>query len=193
MTKRNLRLDDRMNVLVLAAACVGSTPAFAFEVNTGDSDLYVRWDNTVKYSAAWRVKDRSKGLTTGDPFAANFDDGDRNFNKGLISNRFDLLSEVDVVYKQSYGFRVSGAGWYDEVYNRSNDNNSPSTSNRLLGQYDEFSNDTRDLRNRQDGLLELRARHRGQLDHVRRGHRPRDAVGTEEQGFAPLERVLANT
>ena len=24
------------------------------------------------------------------------DDGDRNFNKGVISNRIDLLSEVDV-------------------------------------------------------------------------------------------------
>ncbi|SPO54613.1 conserved exported protein of unknown function [Pseudomonas sp. JV551A1] len=154
MTKRDLRLDDKMRVLALAAACAGSHSAYAFELDTADPDLYVRWDNTVKYSAAWRVKDRSAGLTSGDPFASNFDDGDRNFDKGLISNRLDLLSELDLVYKQSYGFRISGAGWYDDVYNKSNDNDSPATSNRAQGAYDEFSHDTRDLHGRKAELLD---------------------------------------
>ena len=35
-----------------------------------------------------------------------------NFDKGLISNRVDILSAFDLSYKRKYGFRVSGAAWY---------------------------------------------------------------------------------
>ena len=154
MTKKDLRLDARVSMLALAAACAGSSPAFALELDTGNPDLRVRLDNTIKYSAAWRVEDRSEGLTTGDSFASNFDDANRNFDKGLISSRLDLLSELDLVYQQAYGFRISGAGWYDEVYNRSNDHDSPATSNRVYGQYNEFSDDTRDLHGRKAEVLD---------------------------------------
>ena len=35
----------------------------------------------------------------------NFDDGDRNFDKGsLVANRFDVLSEFDFVYKRRWDF-----------------------------------------------------------------------------------------
>jgi len=51
----------------------------------------LRWDNTLKYSDAFRLKDQSRRLIA-DP---NSDDGDRNFDKGIISNRLDLLSELD--------------------------------------------------------------------------------------------------
>jgi len=47
----------------------------------------------------------------------NTDFGDLAFKKGLINSRFDLLSELDVMY-QDMGFRVSGAAWYDSVYER---------------------------------------------------------------------------
>ncbi len=40
----------------------------------------------------------------------NYDDGDRNFSNGsLVTNRLDLLSEFDFIYKRQMGFRVSGA------------------------------------------------------------------------------------
>ncbi len=94
--------------------------AQAFEIDSGNPEVKIRWDTTAKYSAAARVKDASSTLKG----SANFDDGDRNFDRGLISNRVDLLSELDVIYR-GFGVRVSGAGWYDTVYNRSNDNDSP--------------------------------------------------------------------
>ena len=122
----------------------------AASINTGNPDLAVRWDNTLKYSNAFRVKDQADEIVEGAP---NGDDGDRNFDKGLISNRFDVLSEVDVMYK-NYGFRVSGAAWYDTVYNESNDNDSPNTVNQF-GAFDEFSDETQELHGRDAELLDL--------------------------------------
>ncbi len=43
----------------IAIASITAVPAaHAFKFNTGDEDLKLRWDNTLKYSAAARVKDR---------------------------------------------------------------------------------------------------------------------------------------
>jgi hypothetical protein len=109
----------------VAAAALGTFPlvAAAADIETSVPELRLRWDNTIKYSTAFRLKDPSPALTSTAPptRAANSDDGDRNFGKGLISNRLDLLSEVDLSYRSS-GARVSAAAWYDSVYNRSNNN-----------------------------------------------------------------------
>ncbi|MGB9498807.1 MAG: DUF1302 domain-containing protein [Dissulfuribacterales bacterium] len=96
-----------------------------------DDDLVIRWDNTLKYSAGYRVANQKNSLID-DP---NFDDGDRNFD-GFTSNRFDILSEMDVMYK-NFGFRVSGSGWVDSMYLSDNDNNSPATYNGV-DDHDEF-------------------------------------------------------
>ena len=138
----------------VAASCLQllmSPTAWAFEFDTGDSDLRMRWDNTVKYSTGFRLKDPSNALTTA--AGSNFDDGNRNFKKGLVSNRADVLSEFDLTY-QKFGFRVSGAAWYDTVYNRSNDNNSPGTINQSSAAYNHFTNDTRDLMGRKGEFLD---------------------------------------
>ena len=52
----------------------------------------------------------------------NTNDGDLNFDKGLVSSRLDLFSEFDLRYKRRYGMRISAATWYDSVYHESNDN-----------------------------------------------------------------------
>ena len=91
-------------LLSLVAACC-APGAHAFEVETGDSALKLRWDNTLKYSAAARLKSADARLL-GNP---NNDDGDRNFGKGLISNRVDLLSELDATFNRSYGLRLARA------------------------------------------------------------------------------------
>src|SRR5438046_290760 len=109
--------------LVAAAGC-----SFAAPIDVGNPDVELRWDNTVKYSAGIRAKSRSDLLTqfapppadgSSGPAALNGDDGDRNFKRGsLTSNRLDLLSELDLVYRKSFGARVSAAAWYDAVYNK---------------------------------------------------------------------------
>jgi hypothetical protein len=102
----------------VAAAALLAAQAQAMEFDTGNPNLSLRWDNTVRYGAAFRLKKQNPALLGN----ANNDDGDRNFNKGLISNRIDVLSELDVAYKKQFGARISAAGWYDSVYNTENDN-----------------------------------------------------------------------
>lgn len=131
--------------------------ARAFNFDTGNPDVKARWDNTFKYSAAWRLKNRSDGLLVD----ANMDDGDRNFDKGLVSNRVDLLSELDVSYKK-FGMRISGAAWYDEVYNKSNDNNSAATTSQLSIAANGFTDATRKLHGRKVEFLDTYAY--GQFD-----------------------------
>lgn len=136
----------------MLAITAGLPDAHAFEFDTENPDLRVRWDNTLKYSAAWRTKDQSDKLIEGQT-ALNQDDGDRNFDKGLISNRLDLFSEMDITYK-NVGARLSGAAWYDDVYNRGTDNNDPTRANSYSVSYDEFTHDTRDLHGRKGELLD---------------------------------------
>jgi hypothetical protein len=136
--------------IIVLVVMVGISAANAFEIDTGSSDWKVRWDNTFKYSAAFRVQERSNSLLSD----INSDDGDRNFDRGLTSNRFDLLSEMDITYR-NFGARVSGAAWFDQVYNVRNANNSPATVNSNLStRYDEFTDDTRDLMGREAELLD---------------------------------------
>src|SRR5207249_12202420 len=94
-----------------AASATGATAA---EFDTGNPDLSLRWDNTLKYSATWRVKGRDAALL-GRP---NTDDANQNFDKGLVSNRLDWLTELDLVHAKTRRLRLSAAGWYDRVYNR---------------------------------------------------------------------------
>jgi hypothetical protein len=137
----------------LAAALVlCSQAAQAFQVDTGSPDLTLRWDNTVKYSTAWRTENPSHKLTRGQ-VSLNQDDGDRAFQKGLISNRMDVLSELDMSYK-NVGARLSGAAWYDTAYQNDNDNNDASRANARSVGYDEFTDDTRRLHGGDGELLD---------------------------------------
>lgn len=132
-----------------ACACVHGPGVQAAQIDVGDPDVNLRWDNTVKYSNAFRLGPRSS-IVMAD---ARTDDGDRNFAPGLVSNRLDLLSELDVSYK-GFGARASEAAWYDSVYNESNDNDSPATSNNIHEPYNRFSAATRDRMGRKAELLD---------------------------------------
>lgn len=147
----------RMRTIVAALVPIFATPlANAFEIDSGNSDVKIRWDNTLKYSSAWRVNSFDSRVAGGPGTSIpnpNLDDGDRNFGRGLISNRLDLLSEMDLSYK-NFGARVSGAAWYDTVYNQSNDNNSAATSNSLSVNNDQFTKETRDLHGRKAEFLD---------------------------------------
>lgn len=103
-----------MRKRALAAAVLAgmATQASAFQIDTSE-DWEVRWDNTFKYNAMWRVKSQDRHVTQ-NFYAA---DSDYSFDKGeMVSNRVDLLSELDVIWKDTIGFRISGAAWYDHAY-----------------------------------------------------------------------------
>jgi hypothetical protein len=153
---RNPRLATLSRSLLAAGLLIGTCAAArAAAFDTGVPELNFRWDNTVKYSTAYRLKDPDPALVRD----LNFDDGDRNFKKGIISNRLDILSEADLTWRD-LGARVSAAGWYDSVYNHSNDNNSagsfgPGTSTvNSTGPYNQFLPSTRTLHGRKTDWLD---------------------------------------
>lgn len=114
------RISPRRIVQGVAAAALCSGAAHAFEIPTASPDLNVRWDNTVKYNAGWRIEDRDRKL--GDSWGMQ--GGEHRFDQGdMVTNRLDLLSEFDFIYKRNNGFRVSAAAWYDAAYDRNVDGN----------------------------------------------------------------------
>lgn len=141
----------RLSLMAAAAsaALLGLPQAQAFQFDTGNPDLKISWDNTLKYGTAFRLKNQNAQLLA-DP---QHDDGNRNFNKGLISNRLDLLTEADIQYG-GFGARISGSAWYDAAYNGSTDNTSPTTYNALSVNNTQFPEATKKLHGRKGELLD---------------------------------------
>jgi hypothetical protein len=106
-----------------AAGLLAAAPALAVEFDTGNPDVTVRWDNTVRVNYAVRVENRDPKIGN----SALADEGTFSFDKNdAVARRIDLLSEFDVVYRKRHGLRVSAAGWYDAAYGaRSRGNPNP--------------------------------------------------------------------
>ena len=98
----------RRALSALVMGMLAAQSAVAIEIDTGNPDWKLRWDNTVKASLMQRLKDASPTLSAQPPLTVNQDDGDNNFKKGLVSSRIDLLSELDLT-GPGYGARLSGA------------------------------------------------------------------------------------
>jgi hypothetical protein len=117
-------MNKLLATITLAAATAASMQAMAFKFDT-DSDWDIRWDNTFKGNAMLRVEDQDPSVYNPNrsvprAAAALSDDADLSVKQGhFVSQRIDLLSEMDVVWKDKYGFRVGGAGWYDYAYQSS--------------------------------------------------------------------------
>ena len=122
---RGLRLTAISAALVAAFTLPNAASAFEFDI--GNEDVVIRWDNTVRLNLVQRIAAQDEAMLKN----PNYDDGNRNFSRGKVFTRFDVLSEFDVVYKKTTGFRVSAAGWWDPSYN-SLDNTSVQTSNHLV-------------------------------------------------------------
>jgi hypothetical protein len=126
----------RLLPLVLLAPL--SVAALDFEFDNGVS---LSLDSTLTVGAQWRIEDRDDGLT-GNAFRAallddpllpltrpefsqdqtlllNSDDGNNNFDTGLISNRYSFLVDADLRW-QDYGAFFRARAFYDRVY-RDND------------------------------------------------------------------------
>ena len=111
-------LRRRAAAMAVAAALASfAGGACAFEIDTGNPDISMRWDNTFRYNLGMRVEGRDQNI--GNYFLA--DEGTYSFDKNkVVTNRLDVLSEFDFVWRKSLGFRVSAAGWYDNAYDGKN-------------------------------------------------------------------------
>ena len=123
----------RKILLTMVVTSAVISQASAFEIDTPD-DWEVRWDNNFKFNAMARVEKQNKDVYTDRAGAGWFlaDDADLSADRsgmGLVSTRLDVLSELDVIWKENFGFRISGSGWYDPQYD---DDNNDHPSNRRL-------------------------------------------------------------
>ena len=97
-------------VLISAWAACAQVHALEFEFD----EFILNVDTALGGAAQWRTESRDKGLTEGFP-VDNFNDGDNNFDPGLISARGILLLEVGGEYKD-LSFFIRGDAVYDYVY-----------------------------------------------------------------------------
>lgn len=101
----------RLSVSVAIAASAGSVAALPIDV--GNPDIELRWDNTVRYNLGMRAAEKDDAIAK----SVVNQISDNKFDRGdVVTNRLDLLSEVDFIYKEIYGARVSAAAWYDHAY-----------------------------------------------------------------------------
>lgn len=128
-TKAVSKAPRRLLSAIITATLAAAGSAGAVEIDTGNPDIVLRWDNTIRVNLANRVESQDAKILN----SPNYDDGDRNFDTGMVSERFDLLSELDFVYQDRLGFRVSAAGWYDLAYENIDNTNLVSSNHMRDG------------------------------------------------------------
>ncbi|MCP8689995.1 DUF1302 domain-containing protein [Marinobacterium sedimentorum] len=133
----------------LLALSLGVAPAHALETLYMGDDTTIDASVTLSYTASARTSSPSN-VYLNDP---NYDDGTRNFDRGsLINNRLTALGEVRIRH-DNVGALVRGSVFYDDVYRRSNDNDSPATVNKI-GAADQFTDLARERSGHDPRLLD---------------------------------------
>ncbi|VVP89193.1 hypothetical protein PS934_01453 [Pseudomonas fluorescens] len=157
IAQQPLRSAARLSLAMLAGGLAGQAHALSFQPS---EDLKVEWNTNLTYGLAWRTESRDKQLSDGfpNPLIANIDDGNNAFDRGsLISNRSSFLTEINLNWQQDYGLFMRASGFYDDVYNRDNDNDT-GTSNCFVGgecsNPKHFSQETIDQHGRDVRLLD---------------------------------------
>ena len=122
-------------VVVATASLLIGAPLRAADLYSSDG-LDIRWDNTLRYSAGVRTDSPNATLLT----SPNRDDGDQNFAPGLMSDRLDWTSILDVS-KENFGLQASFNAWYDTVYHERTATGAkfPPEVRNLEGQYIELA------------------------------------------------------
>lgn len=115
-TNRSRMSRPSRSLVGTAGVCLAmglALPAYAFEIDTGVDGLTARFDNTVKYNLGYRLDSRDNRIANN----LNSDEGDYKFDQGdAVTNRVDLLSELELDWQNRLGARVSAASWYDDAY-----------------------------------------------------------------------------
>lgn len=111
------RLHARAQCIAIAVASAWGLmhggAALAFEFDTGNPDLSVRWDNTPRLNLGMRVEGRDDKIGNNQLY----DEGTYSFDRGdMVAERLDWLTELDVVYQKRFGARVSAQLWFDAAY-----------------------------------------------------------------------------
>ncbi|KIV68005.1 hypothetical protein SZ55_3360 [Pseudomonas sp. FeS53a] len=126
--------------------------AQAVEFSFADDEISGSIDTTVSYGQLWRVQGQDK--TNND---INTNDGNRNFDTGLVSEVYKITSDLEATYK-NYGVFVRGTAFYDtQIMDKRNDyldNNSPRQPSQNYPNDSSFTRETRHKAGRDAQILD---------------------------------------
>ena len=105
-----LAITSSIPILLLSS---GHINAFEF----GQDELRGQLDTTLSYGVTSRVEDRDQSIigiaNGGTAFGVNADDGNLNYDKGIVSNTIKITSEMELSYP-SYGAFIRVTAFHDE-------------------------------------------------------------------------------
>ncbi len=126
--------------------------AQAVEFSFADDEVTGSIDTTVSYGQLWRVQGQDK--TNND---INTNDGNRNFDTGLVSEVYKITSDLEATYK-NYGLFVRGTAFYDTqiMDKRTNygDANTPNQPSQNYPDNSSFTSGTRHKAGRDAQILD---------------------------------------
>jgi len=126
--------------------------AQAVEFSFADNEITGSIDTTVSYGQLWRVQGQDK---TNDDINTN--DGNRNFDTGLVSEVFKITSDLEASYR-NYGVFIRGTAFYDtQIMDKRNDYydaNSPAQPSQSAPRDNSFTRETRHKAGRDAQILD---------------------------------------
>ncbi|ARS48310.1 DUF1302 domain-containing protein [Pseudomonas sp. GD04158] len=126
--------------------------AQAVEFSFADNEITGSIDTTVSYGQLWRVQGQDK--TNND---INTNDGNRNFDTGLVSEVFKITTDLEASY-QNYGVFIRGTAFYDtQIMDKRNnyyDNNTPAQPSQSFPRDNSFTYETRHKAGRDAQILD---------------------------------------
>ena len=103
-----------LNILAATASVFVGSPALAIEFNSGELKGSV--DTTLSYGATWRLNDQNERLigvaNGGRAFSVNGDDGNLNYDEGIVSNTVKATIDAEISYRNFGGF-IRGTAFRD--------------------------------------------------------------------------------
>lgn len=129
--------------LGLAGLLCAAQGTQAMEFSVLGNEVKGSFDSTLSYGQLWRVQGREQSNDD-----VNTNDGNRNFDTGMVSEVYKITSELEATY-QNYGLFVRGTAFYDsQIMDKRNDykqNNNPSQPSQSNPNDDRFTDQTRDI------------------------------------------------
>lgn len=122
----------RLSLLSIAMTVLTAGPAHAFTFSSGE--LEGSLDTTISYGTRWRVEDRDQAIigraNGGTAFSVNGDDGNLNYDTGLVSNVIKITPELELKYR-NYGAFVRATYFYDFEVNDNDTARTPLSQDAL--------------------------------------------------------------
>ncbi|OEC32976.1 glycine/betaine transmethylase [Pseudomonas sp. 21C1] len=155
-----MHITSRMRGLLVAPAKAGfslagvllAAQAQGVEFSFADNEISGSIDTTLSYGQLWRVQGQDARNND-----INSNDGNRNFDTGLVSEVFKITSDMEVTY-QNYGAFVRGTAFYDtQIMDRRNDYrsaNDPAQPSQNTPNDNRFTYDTRHTAGRDAQILD---------------------------------------